>query len=448
MKKMKSLLAFLLVLALVPVSALAAPADADYFHAQDAVDAGIYLAECYQQGQFSAYIKAPEGADAEQFVLDSYYYFRMVFADYAMFRYSVNGTNIYIEITLDGLELLRSQAELAAEAAVSSLITEQMTPYEKLLAIHNYIIEGCEYDYHSARNTLSAPKETYSAFGALIRRLAVCDGYSAAFALMCKYAGIPCVYVLSEEMNHSWNAVIYGGQVCYIDATFNDTGGPDSTLEFFLLSAEQLRDKGHSWDEGFAESILGRMWGPGYVAAYSLNSLGLFRGSDRGYELERMPYRSEAAVMLVRLMGLEEDALTMGPQLVCPYDDVNDFYRPYIAYLADRGLTRGTSDTTFSPQLHINIQQYMTFVLRALGYDDGQGDFAWEDAVSYGVLYGVISQQDAEVLLTQAFDRGVMAYISYQALFANLKDGVRLMDYLVENGSINGLIVAEMQINY
>ena len=31
--------------------------------------------------------------------------------------------------------------------------------------------------------------------------------------------GLPCVYVASPEMNHSWNAVLYKGEVRYIDLT-------------------------------------------------------------------------------------------------------------------------------------------------------------------------------------------------------------------------------------
>lgn len=41
-----------------------------------------------------------------------------------------------------------------------------------------------------------------------------------------------------------------------------------------------------------------------------LNELGLFQGSESGYELDRAPDRAEAATMLVRLLGKEEAAKT------------------------------------------------------------------------------------------------------------------------------------------
>ena len=39
-----------------------------------------------------------------------------------------------------------------------------------------------------------------------------------------------------------------------------------------------------------------------------LNSLGLFQGSEAGYDLDRAPDRAESATMLVRLLGKEAEA--------------------------------------------------------------------------------------------------------------------------------------------
>ena len=44
------------------------------------------------------------------------------------------------------------------------------------------------------------------------------------------------------------------------------------------------------------------------ACAERLEALGLFRGTEAGYELDRAPTRAEAGVMLVRLLGTEEEA--------------------------------------------------------------------------------------------------------------------------------------------
>ncbi|MFD1909434.1 hypothetical protein ACFSQ7_43985 [Paenibacillus rhizoplanae] len=43
--------------------------------------------------------------------------------------------------------------------------------------------------------------------------------------------------------------------------------------------------------------------------AEALNHLGLFSGTENGYELSRVPTRAESLVMMLRLWGKEEEAL-------------------------------------------------------------------------------------------------------------------------------------------
>ena len=44
-------------------------------------------------------------------------------------------------------------------------------------------------------------------------------------------------------------------------------------------------------------------------SAVKLGDLGLFKGTDNGFELDRRPTRAEAACMLVRFLGKESDVL-------------------------------------------------------------------------------------------------------------------------------------------
>ena len=46
------------------------------------------------------------------------------------------------------------------------------------------------------------------------------------------------------------------------------------------------------------------------AVAEDLSAIGMFRGTASGFELDRAPTRSEAAIMLVRLYGAEEKAKT------------------------------------------------------------------------------------------------------------------------------------------
>lgn len=123
--------------------------------------------------------------------------------------------------------------------------------------------------------------------------------------------------------------------------------------------------------------------------ADALNEMGLFRGTQNGYELDRVPTRAEAATMLVRLLGAEDDALELS--YTAPYTDVADWAKPYVQYLHNAGLTKGTSATTFGYSDKCTEQQYATFLLRALGYTDGEnGDFTYVDALAFAEECGVV----------------------------------------------------------
>jgi len=447
-KHIRGLLAVALAVLFIPVGALALEYD-DFMPFPDAVSCAIYMAEQYERGEDTFYLSFPEGTSMAQQAQDVFQYLRMLMAEYYTLMHSdVPGKPLLcLTISLEGREPLREQAKEKARQVVSEIIQDTMTPREKIKVLHDYVVLNCVYDTKGARNKDYAPDNLFTAYGMLVEGKAVCDGYSAAFALLCHAAGIPCIQVFSPEMNvegHSWNAVLLDGQVLYVDTTFDDPDWVELDDDFFLINEDVLRREGHTWEAHYVDSLLTTLWDDSFRAAYDLSLLGLFRGSDKGFELNRAPSRAEASVMLLRLMGLESEAVAMGPELVCPFTDVNAFYAPYIAYLYACGLTQGTSGTTFSPDSTMNLQQYLTFVLRAIGYDDAVGDFDWRTAPQSAVDYGILTAEEGNALAGEPFNRGSMAYASYRALFAQLKTGERLIDHLAELGQINVHMLAEI----
>ena len=154
--------------------------------------------------------------------------------------------------------------------------------------------------------------------------------------------------------------------------------------------------------------------------ADSLNELGLFKGTDKGYELEREPTRVEAGVMLVRLLGAEEEALSLSYS--APFNDVYDWAKPYVQYLYDKGLTKGMSETKFGYSEKCTAQQYATFLLRALGYSDGEGgDFTYADAIAFAREKGVADAVNCNE--NKIFLRDNVVAMSWTALGVSPKSG-------------------------
>ena len=152
-------------------------------------------------------------------------------------------------------------------------------------------------------------------------------------------------------------------------------------------------------------------------AATALHDLGLFAGTGTkadgspNYDLDRAPNRYEAVTMLVRLLG-KETAARSGVWET-PFTDVADWAKPYVGYAYTNGLTAGVSSSSYGGSQTVTASQYITFVLRALGYESGS-DFSWDSAWVLSDEIGLTAgQYDASA---KSFLRGDVAIISNAAL--------------------------------
>ncbi len=167
--------------------------------------------------------------------------------------------------------------------------------------------------------------------------------------------------------------------------------------------------------------------------ADKLYDLGLFKGTDNGYELENTLTREQAATVLVRLLGEEANSEKISFDEV--FEDVKSdrWSFPYVMYCYKNNITKGTSNNAFSPELPISADQFVTLVLRLLGYTDVEPETAFDYALEYYLLNSEIAdklQSDEE------FKRGDMVYIVYRSLMTKNSGGKILADVLAEKGVI------------
>ena len=181
---------------------------------------------------------------------------------------------------------------------------------------------------------------------------------------------------------------------------------------------------------------------PAFAAKYQdyaerLAKINVFRGTGGSFDLEREPTRLEGLVMLIRLLGAEEEASRI-TVFTFPFEDVPNWGKGYVQYAYENGLTKGVSKTKFGSNNLIDAKSYLTFLLRALGYSDQHGDFSWKEATEFALEKGIISESLYFELSSQTFLRDHMAKTSYDALNAYRKGSEnRLIDYLVQKGSID-----------
>lgn len=131
---------------------------------------------------------------------------------------------------------------------LNGIVTPGMSEYEKVKAIHDYLIIHVDYDYDNlAAGTL--PDTAFTAEGALFLHSAVCEGYARAFSLLCDRSGIEnaLVYGTADDgtgvQNHAWNQVRVDGEWYNIDVTWDDplmdgepvTDGSNMVYDYFLV---------------------------------------------------------------------------------------------------------------------------------------------------------------------------------------------------------------------
>lgn len=112
--------------------------------------------------------------------------------------------------------------------AVNSAPVNGITRYEKVKSIHDYICSINEYPDQQGTFSDGSPwygPMAHQPTGVFLKGLAVCEGYSEAFKLLCDREGIPCITVLGEGGGgaHKWNYVkMEDGKWYLVDATWND----------------------------------------------------------------------------------------------------------------------------------------------------------------------------------------------------------------------------------
>ncbi|GLX70670.1 S-layer homology domain-containing protein [Paenibacillus glycanilyticus] len=147
--------------------------------------------------------------------------------------------------------------------------------------------------------------------------------------------------------------------------------------------------------------------------ADTLKGLGLFMGTNYGYQLGEPITRAQGTVMLLRLSGEEDDAT--GVQLKSSFTDVKSSHwaAKSIAYAVNKGYVKGIGNGAFAPDRLMTGKEFLTLINRLLGYPGATTSTAEELSHTNGLLAA-----DAASRLANAkpFLRGDMVEVVYAAL--------------------------------
>ena len=106
--------------------------------------------------------------------------------------------------------------------------------------------------------------------------------------------------------------------------------------------------------------------------AEALKALGLFLGTDNGFELNRALTRAEAAALIVRTLGAENAALS--EKTPHPFKDVPAWADGYVGWLYRNKITNGVSASEYGSGQPVTYWQFATLLSRACSGDDNFSD--------------------------------------------------------------------------
>ncbi len=170
----------------------------------------------------------------------------------------------------------------AARAILNEIILPEMSDSEKALAIYDWLCINVAYDeevYNSYMQRMAeattkeqidtinldmSRKQSFHLEGAILNKIAVCDGISKAFTLLCAIEDLTVIRLSGAgnnnngkgDVNHAWNAIMLEGAWYYVDATWGRlhskvTGTQDIIIasnHYYFLAADEDMQSSHTFD--------------------------------------------------------------------------------------------------------------------------------------------------------------------------------------------------------
>lgn len=172
-------------------------------------------------------------------------------------RYQYGSTEVEINSIDRGYQLIytisyytNKEQEKVLDAEIKKVLKdlslEGKDDYQKIRDIYNYICQNVSYDYENLENTeYNLP---YTAYGAMVNKTAVCQGYAVLLYRMLLENGIDCRVIggISRNERHAWNIVKLEDYYYNLDSTW-DAGL--SKYEWFLKGSKSFED--HVREEEF-----------------------------------------------------------------------------------------------------------------------------------------------------------------------------------------------------
>lgn len=186
----------------------------------------------------------------------------------AKYIYTNKNTTIHFSVqyltTLTKEQFVKQEVKRLAK----ELVNDQMSDFEKVKAIHDYVVLNTEYSEETASSQ-------YSPYTILTEKKGVCQAYALLIYQLLKELQIDVQYVkgYAGDNLHGWNLVKLNDEWYHLDATWNDPipNRKDQVGYKYFLQPDQQMKLTHSWNEEEYPAALSSYYNQKQVASI-LNS--------------------------------------------------------------------------------------------------------------------------------------------------------------------------------
>lgn len=140
---------------------------------------------------------------------------------------------------------------------VDEIVDKNMTDRDIAIAMHDYIVVNTVYRGDDSYEDLA------TAYGVLVKGEGQCQGYSEAYTILMRFAGVKTRVVSGGAVgrgalyeSHAWNQVRIDDIWYHVDVTWNDPvpDRGDRVSHEYLLRSDEFFQRDHGWSDLFFEA--------------------------------------------------------------------------------------------------------------------------------------------------------------------------------------------------
>lgn len=167
------------------------------------------------------------------YVEQTYNYVQVSYSTNAGYVHMTFASSLYPESQVNYYREATMEYALAVHDSLweAGALTADMTDYDKARVYFTWLCEYCRYDHASA-------SMSHSGWRAFAEKIAVCDGYTAAYNLLLKLEGIDCG--TRSTADHIWTVADLDGRPYHIDTTWGDQAFGVDYRYFAMTEADAL----------------------------------------------------------------------------------------------------------------------------------------------------------------------------------------------------------------